>query len=244
MKEVQIFRATDCKNLPELPEYCTALEEFCPFIAPAQENKILYFSEYSLLGDDITFLQKQMFNIGLLHTEILRSGRAGQTTTQAKALFCENVLFHISDSVQIEGSNLFSWPHWFLKLLYTEVGVLFGKFWKGEQAKSRDGKDIPAPPYHLLSIRSAIKPIDGRFFTKAPELTLEYSLSSDEGKSIIEKIADDSTRNIIGRIEKLDFQTVDRSEFESIIKEMNETTLYESVRNWSQLKESSLKTVT
>jgi hypothetical protein len=76
-------------------------------------------------------------------------------------------------------------PHWCLKTLYTRAGILFGKFWKGEQGTARDGRPIPEPPVHLLSIRSAVKPLDRRFFAKAPTLLPELEAANDTGQQLL-----------------------------------------------------------
>lgn len=69
---------------------------------------------------------------------------------------------------------------------YTEVGVLFGKFWLGEEEDSKAGIPIPPPPYHILSIRSAIIKRDPKFFQKAPGLLGDLLESDDDGRDVME----------------------------------------------------------
>jgi len=233
------FRST---SVAGLSEYCSAIGEgFCPFLQPAQKERVLYFSAYYLRGEEIRVLQEDIFYAGVLHTELLRKERARQSTIRAKTLICENLVFYLENHTgNAYGAELFAWPHWFLKLLYTEVGVLFGKFWQGERDYTRDGRSIPIPPQHLLSIRSAVKPVDSRFFLKAPELTMEYHLSSDNGQNVLSQIMNSRTREIINRVQEFPLQDVSQEVFQSLMQEMKNVSFYADVVEWSMYKEHTL----
>ena len=128
-----------------------------------------------------------MFCIGLLHTENLRRARA-EVPLQQRALVCENIIFRFESEDSVDGAELFGWPHWLLKVRYTQAGVLFGKFWKSEEAMSRDSIPIPSPPYHMLSIRGSVKQRDPAFFTKAPELLDTLIAAEDSGQFVFEDV--------------------------------------------------------
>jgi hypothetical protein len=179
-----MFRSTDLTGLPAFAEYVRTISDgFCPFIEPSQLRQVLFFSEYHLeeLGDK---LEAAMFYLGLQHTEILRQERKKQTNRIVHDFLCENLIFYFPPQRDDDGKKIFSWPHWLLKVLYTKQGIVFGKFWKGEESTSKDGRPIPPPPNHFLSIRSAIKPTDIRFFSKAPQLTEEHKQSCDDGSDV------------------------------------------------------------
>lgn len=154
---------------PEIQGYLDSIESFCPFLRPARRKGVLLWSDYEL-GENP---QRELFYLGVVHTEILRRERKGNL------LLSENLIVRAA----VGGRDLFDWPHWFLKLLYTKMSVMFGKFWEGEMDTARDGRPIPIPPVNFLSIRSAVKPIDKRFFTG--DLVDIHLESEDTGDSVL-----------------------------------------------------------
>ncbi|HKX33392.1 MAG TPA: hypothetical protein VJ302_37285 [Blastocatellia bacterium] len=180
--EGRVFRQPLDRCGDQVKDYLDAVSaSFCPYINPSGLHNLLLFSEYRVDARDEESLCRNLFYVGLIHTEILRASRLQIDEKRGNLLACENLIFDGEALNQIEGEDIFRWPHWFLKVLYTGRGVLFGKFWKGERVKSRDGRDVPVPPVHLLSIRSAVKPIDSRFFGITPELLEIHASSFDAG---------------------------------------------------------------
>ncbi len=204
---------------------------FCPFIIPAQQEKVLFFSGYDLPTGDLESAQACIFYLGLLHTELLRRERRMQKTRRAHDLLCENIIFTLPPNSNIDGRQLFSWPHWLLKTMYTRVSVLFGKFWQGEQDVSKDGRAIPIPPVHLLSIRSAIKPVDAKFFTRAPALTDEYLRSCDDGESVLREILGGKAPEALLRAESPGTIEVTKELFLRILHEMLATNYYQDLKH-------------
>ncbi|EOO08756.1 hypothetical protein [Bacillus cereus] len=160
-------------------------DKFCPYLKPAEKNNVLHLTEYKLSGNHMEELQEEIFYYGVIHTEELRRFRQNNKNSPKGILICENLKF-ISPPMfnEIDGEELFSWPHWLLKILYTKSGVMFGKFWIGEKTISRSGDKIPEPPCHFLSIRSVIKERDPYFFSKAPELLPQLIHSIDNGENV------------------------------------------------------------
>ncbi|MFC7442598.1 hypothetical protein [Laceyella putida] len=172
----------------DFSRYCSAIADgFCPFLAPAEQQSVLFASHYRLDGESIFDLQEGMFYVGIVEIERFRRFRKGNIHSQKGILACENVIFELSAKFDdVDGKELFGWPHYLLKVLYTQVGIMLGKFWIKERDVSRDGLPIPEPPCHFLSIRSAVKSRDPFFFTEAPFLMSTLLESKDNGKNVHE----------------------------------------------------------
>lgn len=102
---------------------------------------------------------------------------------------CDNLIFETPMISEGCAEKLLSWPHWLLKSLYTGVGIMFGKFWKGEHELNRDGIAIPRPPVTFMSFRSAVIRKDTRFFNKALELRPALEAADDDGRNVHELFA-------------------------------------------------------
>lgn len=176
------FRTNEVPGLPGLETYVESISAgFCPYISLSTKSNAMRNSVYAL--DEKEGLEASIFYLGLLHTEILRDSRLnGQPRVTVFA--CDNLIFRFNSEDEIDGRALFAWPHWLLKIHYTEVGILFGKFWLGEEENSQAGVPIPPPPYHILSIRSAIVKRDPKFFQKAPNLLGDLLESDDDGRDV------------------------------------------------------------
>ncbi|GAA1149226.1 hypothetical protein GCM10009577_85750 [Streptomyces javensis] len=53
--------------------------------------------------------------------------------------------------------DLMAWPHWVLRNLYGPVGVMFGKFYAGEEEVTAAGHRVPAAPASFLPVRAAVR---------------------------------------------------------------------------------------
>lgn len=189
--DMNIFRSQQVPKLLGLEEYISSIgDRFCPFLVPSMARSMTTYSVYELDICDIGQVQELMFYIGLLHTEILRRVRF-DVSAQHRPLACENVFFRFEGEDAVDGAALFGWPHWLLKIRYTQVGVMFGKFWKGEEAVSRDSVPIPPPPYHMLSLRSTVKRCDPAFFARAPELLESLIAAEDSGQRVFDDVGMD-----------------------------------------------------
>ncbi|MGH8887302.1 MAG: hypothetical protein ACRDYX_19480 [Egibacteraceae bacterium] len=158
--------------------------KFCPYLAAAEQGGLLYGHEHVLPDMDQTWLEAEIFSLGVIHTEAFRRARH-RLGARERVLLCDNLVFvPAAGSASWDGRRLLAWPHWALKFLYTGAGVMFGKFWAGEASEARSGLPIPPPPCNFLSIRSAVKAKDPRFFTKAASLESELLAASDHGQNV------------------------------------------------------------
>lgn len=234
-----MFRSKDITNIEVVDEYLLNISKnHCPFISPSVENKVMNFSIYSISNCSFDDIQKFIFYTGLIHTYAFRSDRSKQLKHKESLLFCENIIYNIDK--EVNGESLFSYPHWFLKLLFTEKSILFGKFWKGEAAKNKNDVEILIPPIHLLSIRSAIKPIDSRFFAFTPELNEFYINSEDDKQGVLNFINKQSLKKIIQEMEDLNYNYKNKDGFHRIINKMMDSELYLEIANWASGLEQEL----
>ena len=181
------FRTPNFPDLEGLGSYIASISSgFCPYISPSTNVNAIHNTVYML--DENQGLEASIFYLGLLHTEILRDSRV-KSSPGVAVLSCDNLIFRFASEKAVDGKALFAWPHWLLKTHYTEVGVLFGKFWLGEQENSRLGEPIPPPPYHVLSIRSTIIKRDPAFFQKAPGLLGDLLESDDDGRNVVDALS-------------------------------------------------------
>ena len=177
------FRANKVPDLYGLETYVESISAgFCPYIGPSTKSNAMRNTVYEL--DESEGLEASIFYLGFLHTEIMRDARF-KDPSRVAVLSCDNLIFRFQSEETVDGRALFAWPHWLLKIHYTEVGVLFGKFWLGEQEESKAGVPIPPPPYHILSVRSAIIKRDPKFFQKAPGLLGDLLESDDDGRDVM-----------------------------------------------------------
>ncbi|MEV6731341.1 hypothetical protein [Streptomyces sp. NPDC051364] len=93
-------------------------------------------------------------------------------------LVCENLVVRGASRRHLD------WPHWALKNLYSGVGLMFGKFWEGEEDTSRHGGDLPVPPVTFLSIRPAVRPRDPQFLHNTPVLADTIRDAQDDGRNV------------------------------------------------------------
>jgi hypothetical protein len=211
-------------------------KRFCPFLIPAIKADALIFSEYNLAGSKKE-LQEQLFYYGVIHTEILRVIRRRETVHKHKLLLSENVIANLLDSTSISGEDLFEWPHWVLKCLYSGVGILFGKFWIGEKDVSqKTGLSIPSPIKNILTIRSALMPTDERFFSLSAQLLSECNVEKDIEQNVFSPLTLSAIDReaIVAVLSKLQSTTWDASVINEIKSRFEKIHLYEKSIDWSK----------
>ncbi|WP_052807272.1 hypothetical protein [Risungbinella massiliensis] len=167
-------------------QYCKMISKsFCPFLHPAEKNEVLFCTEYHLKSDRIENIKKEIFYYGVEHAERLRQFRHQEPDILKKLVACENIVFYLPNAFKkVDGSDLLMWSHFMIKLLYTSVGIMVGKFWINEKQNARNGEMIPEPPCHFLSIRSAIKTKDPYFFKRADYLLPDLMESKDNMENV------------------------------------------------------------
>lgn len=182
---VLTFESKDVPDIDGFREYISEVSSsFCPYIEPSMaKNSTMYTIVHSETNEKAV-AEKIIFGSGYAFSELLRRKRACSISEQRVPLLCDNVLFifpHINEALDKE---LLSWPHWILKCRYTQLGILFGKFWKNAQEKSKDGRDLPIPPCNFISIRESIRAKDPRFFDHADWLRPALESSNDSGQNV------------------------------------------------------------
>ena len=223
-----MFRVSSLEEQSVLVEYLNEIgRNFCPFSKPSTQKEILLFSTYELASDTMERAQAEAFYIGLVHTELFRRFRRSQASVHERMLACENVVI-TSPFAEDQGGTLLGWPHWLLKALYTRMGVVFGKFWKGEQSSSHDGRTIPPPPFTFLSIRSAVKKVDARFFSRAPQLLDEYAQADDTGESVLAVVNDTSA--LVERIVTKALEVATKQNCIEAVDQLLATNFFEQLR--------------
>jgi hypothetical protein len=166
--------------------------DFCPFIAPSTVHEALTFSDYTL--GELTDLGEGdvaagLFYAGVVHTERLRRRRAAlwQADLPAPAaLLCDNIAVIGSETLaERAAKDIVDWPHYLLKWIYSEVGLMFGKFWTHEQATSLNGRPIPTTPATFLSIRSAVRLRDPALLRDQTEFATLIRDAEDDGQDVL-----------------------------------------------------------
>jgi len=173
--------------LPSFNDYLFDIKDrFCPFLSPSIESDCNFFSSYDVDSPNLGFRESyaMLFTIAVIHTEVLRSIRRNQPNRRAN-LFCENVIFNFKTHDDEYVKDRLTWIHWYLKLIYSETDIVFGKFYVNENSQSKNGHIIPNSPLNFISIRSTIRNIDFRFFHKVPELLEDYQNKNDKGQDVI-----------------------------------------------------------
>lgn len=166
--------------------YCAEIADgFCPFLSSAEEQEVLFASYYDLNGNSISDLQENMFYCGIIEIERFRQFRKECLNNRERNLACQNIIFEFSQKFDgLDGKKLFGWPHYLLKVLYTQVGIMLGKFWIKEKDVGRNGLEIPEPPCYFLSIRSVVKSRDSLFFNEDKFLLPALLESKDKGQNV------------------------------------------------------------
>lgn len=184
--DVLTYRACEVPALAGFPEYLQAVSrEFCRYIEPSATRQDTTYTVIRSDTADFETAERIVFVTSYLLTELLRQQRRNRP-----GLFCENVLFELPRIDEARGKELLGWPHWVLKCRYTEMGILFGKFWKNARENSKGGTPLPVPPYHFISIREPIRSKDPQFFEKAEWLRSVLEASDDKGQRVFDDLAD------------------------------------------------------
>jgi hypothetical protein len=170
----------------------TISDGFCPFIASSVAQDVLAFSDYTL--DELTEIGRGdpaagLFYVGVVHAERLRQRRmtfwrADQPAPAA--LICDNLTLVDSETLSWRSAkDIVDWPHYLLKWLYSEVGLMFGKFWTNEEGRSLKDRPIPTTPVTFLSIRSAVRLRDPALLKEQTEFADLIRDAEDDGQDML-----------------------------------------------------------
>jgi len=167
-------------------QYCSAIATtFCPFLGPSEQLGTLLQTHVHIPAKCEEEANELITCAVIARAEALRKRRRTLSPRQA-LLACDNLIISVEPELtQFEGHPLLDWPHYLAKSLYTGVGLLFGKFWASENDVSIKGIPIPPPPVSMfISIRSAVRERDARFFDQSPELLQSYLTAIDDGRNV------------------------------------------------------------
>ncbi|MFJ9517526.1 hypothetical protein ACIRPK_04525 [Kitasatospora sp. NPDC101801] len=174
----------------EIPEsvsvgaYLGAVGEHCPFLDGSRSRGLTGWTVYRIAsGANRYAVEAELFYAGVQAAERLRplmGLRHGQ-------LRCENLVL-LGDVVDNSHQELLAWPHWGLKNLYSEVGVMFGKFAKGVVETDRFGRCIPSPPFTFLTVRASVRRLDPGFLRATPLLASSLAEADDDGRDVFREI--------------------------------------------------------
>ncbi|MGE1164477.1 hypothetical protein ACQJ0Y_14510 [Peribacillus simplex] len=167
-------------NKNNVSVYLKEMEKLCPYINPAKisnriTNKGIYIPEKDKLS-----IERRIFWESVEGVEEFRKNRQ-ELDNHGKLLLNTNIFFTFEHGIL---NNILDWPHFLLKLLYTKVGIVFGKFHVGAKKRNELEGGLPSPPYTHLAIRSALKKKDSRFFSKAPYLLNNMLENEDNGMDV------------------------------------------------------------
>ncbi len=189
---------------------------FCPYIRPAARAAALTRTTYYLQGTTVEDLSAEIFYRGVVHAELLRYMRLRDGFRPKSLLQCENLIFRVPNSVEAkEGHLVFDWPYYMLHLIYTAVGIVFGRFCKGQRELSRSERLVPEPPEHFLVVRSVVKRKDYHLYKKQPYLLPSLLSWADDGRCVHSEFGVDQASSL----------SVDK---------MRNGRYYETVRAWAE----------
>ncbi|MEV0845415.1 DUF6875 domain-containing protein [Streptomyces sp. NPDC049954] len=159
----------------------------CPYLAPSLHRGLTTWTVYEIASSDAAAVEAGLFHAGAQAAEWLRP----LLTRPGGALRCENVVV-LGEVPGTTHRALMGWPHWALKNLYGPVGVMFGKFYAGEEERTRAGARVPAAPASFLPVRAAIRRRDPRFLEDAtPVLAAALATAEDDGRDLLADIGAD-----------------------------------------------------
>lgn len=165
----------------DISDYLRAVASHCPFLMPSVARGLTGWTVYEIAGDaQAAGVEAELFHAGVQAAEWIRP----LTTRQHGPLLCENIV--LLGGAAADHRELMAWPHWALKHLYGPVGLMFGKFWTGEEGTDRQGRRIPSPPFSFLTVRCAVRPVDPRFLADTPDLARSLSTAVDDGREVFQ----------------------------------------------------------
>ncbi|MEU6759118.1 DUF6875 domain-containing protein [Streptomyces sp. NPDC046685] len=171
----------------DIAGYMRQMERLCPYLAQSLERGHTSWTVYEAAGSAAE-VEAELFHAGVQAAERLRPlvGRP------QGFLRCENVVV-LGEVARARHRDLVAWPHWVLKHLYGPVGIMFGKFFAGQEETTRSGGRIPVSPVSFLPVRAAVRRRDPRFLGATPRLAAALAASEDDGRDVFEYLPYDWT---------------------------------------------------
>ncbi|MDI1458910.1 hypothetical protein NHG22_34625 [Streptomyces sp. ATE26] len=166
----------------DISGYARQMTAHCPYLAPSLQQGLTTWTVYRADGD-FQAVQAELFHAGAQAAEWLRP----LLNRPHGLLRCENIVL-LGDVPGARHRDLMAWPYWVLKNLYGPVGVMFGKFYAGEEEVTAAGHRIPAAPVSFLPVRAAVRRRDPRFLSATPDLAAALAAADDDGRDVFEHI--------------------------------------------------------
>ncbi|MGW0034476.1 DUF6875 domain-containing protein [Streptomyces sp. NPDC003314] len=171
----------------DIAGYVEQMTAHCPYLSPSVERGLTTWTVYRANGS-ADAVEAELFHAGAQAAEWLRP----LVHRPHGFLRCENVVI-LGEVLGVRHRDLLAWPHWALKNLYGPVGIMFGKFYAGEEEATRAGERIPVAPVSFLPVRAAIRRRDPRFLHATPDLATALAVADDDGRDIFEHLPYDWT---------------------------------------------------
>ncbi|MFI5722856.1 DUF6875 domain-containing protein [Streptomyces cyaneofuscatus] len=166
----------------DITGYVDRMTAHCPYLSPSIERGLTTWTVYRTDGS-VDAVEAELFHAGAQAAEWLRP----LIHRPHGSLRCENVVI-LGEVPGVEHRDLLAWPHWALKNLYGPVGIMFGKFYAGEEELTRAGERIPLAPVSFLPVRAAIRRRDPQFLHATPGLAAALSVADDDGRDVFEQL--------------------------------------------------------
>nr|WP_237525825.1 hypothetical protein [Streptomyces sp. SID4923] len=162
--------------------YARQMAAHCPYLDPSLQQGLTTWTVYRAEGD-AEAVQAELFHAGAQAAERLRP----LLNRPSGLLRCENIVL-LGEVPGAGHRDLLAWPHWVLKNLYGPLGVMFGKFYAGEEEVTAAGRRIPAAPASFLPVRAAVRRRDPRFLSATPDLAAALAGADDDGRDVFAHI--------------------------------------------------------
>ncbi|AXG78263.1 DUF6875 domain-containing protein [Streptomyces paludis] len=166
----------------DISDYARQMTSHCPYLAPSLQQGLTSWTVYRADGD-AEGVQAELFHTGVQAAEWLRP----LLNRPHGLLRCENIVL-LGGVPGTRHRDLLAWPHWVLKNLYGPIGVMFGKFYAGQEEVAASGRRIPAAPVSFLPVRAAVRRRDPRFLSATPDLAAALAAADDDGRDVFEHI--------------------------------------------------------
>ncbi|WP_024756049.1 DUF6875 domain-containing protein [Streptomyces exfoliatus] len=168
----------------DIAPYTQQMTARCPYLAPSLQRGLTSWTVYRVDRDaDTDAVEAELFHAGVQAAEWLRP----LIRRPQGALRCENVVL-LGHLPGVRHRDLMAWPYWALRHLYSPVGIMFGKFYAGEEERTRSGERIPASPVSFLPVRAAVRQRDPQFLHTTPDLASALAEADDDGRDVFEHI--------------------------------------------------------
>ncbi|MEV6393769.1 DUF6875 domain-containing protein [Streptomyces sp. NPDC051907] len=171
----------------DITGYLRQMTDYCPYLSPSVKQGLTTWTVYYADGS-ADAVEAEMFHAGVQAAEWLRP----LIHRPHGLLRCENIVI-LGEGPCTRLHDLLAWPHWALKRLYGPVGIMFGKFYAGEEENTRVGERIPAAPVSFLPVRAAVRRRDPKFLHATPDLAAALAVADDDGHDVFEHIPYDWT---------------------------------------------------